>query len=158
MNIEDLLPPPSYIGSEEDRIKVQKQIENEREQARIRQEQDVAKREAQRLELDLERQQRPYPVRLVEQRCLTCHSPDVLVQPPRSLLNWALVVQRMYWLNGAPLQSGDTQVIAQHLAQQNSVTRSRLVVEYLALTLVLLAFLALIWQSIKMVKRIRGKA
>lgn len=157
MNVEQYLPPPSVIESDEARQRVEKQIEHERKQAEILQQQQAAEREAESLKQEMERQQRPFAVKLVEQRCLTCHTPDVLEQQSRSLLHWALVVQRMHRLNGAPLESGDTLVIAKHLAQQSGVSPLRTLVEYFVLALVILVFLGVIWRSINLIKR-KGKA
>jgi hypothetical protein len=58
----------------------------------------------------------PYPVRLTQTRCTSCHSEDNYLEQRHNRVGWELVILRMQYLNDAELQDGEGGVIASHLA------------------------------------------
>jgi hypothetical protein len=60
----------------------------------------------------------PYPVRLTQTRCTTCHVAQNYESQRHNRLGWEIVILRMYYLNHAPLQVGERGIIAAHLAQR----------------------------------------
>ncbi len=60
----------------------------------------------------------PYPVRLTQTRCTTCHVAQNYESQRHNRLGWEIVILRMYYLNHAPLQDGERGIIAAHLAQR----------------------------------------
>ncbi len=58
----------------------------------------------------------PYPLRLTQTRCTTCHAAENYESQRHNRLGWEIVTLRMVYLNDAPLQDGERGIIAAHLA------------------------------------------
>jgi hypothetical protein len=64
----------------------------------------------------------PYPVRLTQARCTTCHTEDNYINQRHNRVGWELVILRMQLLNEAVLAAGERGLIADHLAQTRPAT------------------------------------
>ncbi len=98
---------------------------------------------AERARLDAERATRPYPERLIEVRCHSCHAPEVLARTRHTRAGWYLTITRMRWFNGAAMENADALALAAYLAQVQPARGSRALVEYAGLVLIPFAPLAL---------------
>ena len=96
---------------------------------------------------------RPYPVRLLEQRCTACHAAGHYMEQSHTLPGWWLVVLRMKVLNAAELDGAEMSVLAAHLTQLRPAAGIDAALEYAALPL-LLAFPFVGWWGWR---RLRGK-
>lgn len=152
VNIEDLLPPTSPIVDEAERDRIQQQIDADRARASQREQVErIAQQERER-QWQAMQAQRPLGEQRVEQRCLTCHTPQLLAEQPRSLLQWGLVVQRMKWFNGADIPMAETYSIAQHLAETHPVTTVMRWLDSLFLVSFFIVFGLLSWRLHKKTK------
>lgn len=125
VSFEDMVGEIAPITDEAERERIQQQIAADRQAAKERQRQAASAQQAALKLWQNQQAQRPIEEQRVEQRCLTCHTPELLLQQPRSLLHWGLVVQRMKWFNGADVPIFETYSIAKHLAEQNPVSQAR---------------------------------
>jgi multidrug efflux pump subunit AcrA (membrane-fusion protein) len=64
----------------------------------------------------------PYPLRLTQVRCTTCHTEDNYINQRHNRVGWELVILRMQLLNEAVLAAGERGLIADHLAQTRPAT------------------------------------
>jgi len=149
LDIDEYLPPQqSDLSPEEQaerRAKVQRQVEQarQREAERARQAEAARRAEEERLAA------RPFPVRLTEKRCLTCHVASNLQDNPQTRLGWEITILRMSWFQGAELEAGDRKVIAEHLAKMYPAPAFRRYLEYLLLALALFLPLFVIKRAFK---------
>lgn len=104
--------PPAARQAMDARLEQERQREQERERIEAAQEarRDAAKRAAW--------DALPYPVRLTQTRCTTCHAAEHYESQRHNRLGWEIVTLRMYYLNNAPLQDGERGIIAAHLAER----------------------------------------
>lgn len=113
------------IASQRDRIEDERVAEAEREtrhQAMMIEEQ---------ARLASERARRPYPQRLLEDRCGTCHRLDVVGGVAHTAPGWLFVIARMRWWNGAPLSVPEAFVLTRHLAAHYPAQIWKAATEYL---------------------------
>lgn len=119
--------------------------EEQERTARLQRERDEAALAARRAE-DERLAARPLGLRLVEQRCTTCHSPDQLARHRYGPIGWWAVLLRMEFLNGARFASGERRVIVAHLASAHAATALQASIEWGAAIIgVIGAGLALAW-------------
>lgn len=59
----------------------------------------------------------PYPVRLTQTRCTSCHVAETYFGQRHNRVGWELLLLRMQYLNAAPLGPGERSVIAVHLTE-----------------------------------------
>ncbi|SFC51328.1 hypothetical protein SAMN05660443_2920 [Marinospirillum celere] len=137
LDIDQYLPPQETDLSPEEQRQQREAVQRQIEEARQREAQRAQKAEQAR-QAEAERlAARPYPVRLTEKRCLTCHSINNLEENPQTRLGWELTVLRMDWFQGAQLERGDRKVLAQYLATTYPARGLRSYLEYLLLGLAL---------------------
>jgi hypothetical protein len=103
-----------------------KRLENEfkaAQQAEAESERQAAEQEARRLAAEKAAYEAlPYPVRLTQARCTTCHTEDNYINQRHNRVGWELVILRMQLLNDAELDAGERGLIADHLAQTRPAT------------------------------------
>ena len=141
----------SSIRSEEERQRMRALLEAEKkaEDEQLRRE---AEAEAQRLAAEKAAWNLlPYPVRVTEARCTTCHIAKNYSSQRHNRIGWELVTLRMQYLNDTVLKEGERSVIAAHLTQQYPAVGIDAATEALAQLLVILspAGLWLAWRSIR---------
>jgi mono/diheme cytochrome c family protein len=88
---------------------------------------------------------RPYPVRLLEQRCTACHAAGHYMEQSHTLPGWWFVVLRMKVLNAAELDGAEMSVLANHLTRIRPASGAEAALEYAALPLLLTLPLAAGW-------------
>ncbi len=153
VSFEDLVPNDQVVLSEAERESIRKQIAADRaREAQRQQEARLAQQERER-QWQANQAQRPLAELRVEQRCLTCHTPQLLAEQPRTLLHWGLVVQRMKWLNGADIPMAETYSLAQQLAQANPARSSRRWMDVLVLISVFMVVSFVGWQGYKKIAK-----
>lgn len=133
-------------ATERKRLEIEFQAAQQAEAELARQE---AAQETRRLATEMAaREALPFPVRLTQARCTTCHSEDNYIQQRHNRIAWELVILRMQVLNGAELDGGERGIIADHLAQIRSATGHDALLESLQqlATLLLPAVLWLGWK------------
>ncbi len=59
----------------------------------------------------------PYPVKLTQTRCTSCHVAKTFESQRHNRVGWELLILRMQYLNAAPLGPGERSLIAAHLAE-----------------------------------------
>ena len=149
MGPDELIDPIQEGLSEEEREARREAIREAREQAeKRRREQEEAERAA-RDEAERARSARPYPVRLTEQRCMSCHDAGDFDRETRSWPNWAFTVWRMRLGYGARLDSGEWRVITGHLAETHGVSTPRAAATWTGLALIPTGLAALFWFLIR---------
>ena len=82
---------------------------------------------------------RPWPVRLTEQRCASCHDEGYYTSERMTRIGWEVTVWRMRLFNGVSLESGEHAVIVAHLSEAYAASGGRRLLEWgllLALPLV----------------------
>jgi hypothetical protein len=122
------------------RSELQRRIEAERIEAARRAAEAQAAAEAARHAHEAELAARPYPVRLAEARCATtCHGPERFADTRHGWLGWLLVILRMRILNGALIESGESTVLARHLADTQAPGPWAVALEYAMLPTLLAA-------------------
>jgi len=87
-------------------------------------------RERTRAEAAAREAARPYPERLTAQRCTGCHASDHFENQRHTWLGWRVVVARMVWLNGAPIEAREQSVIAGHLTATHPPDVETRILEY----------------------------
>ena len=140
--------PPAAVRPQHERERVRQQIENEAQQQAARERIDA---EAQARRLAGERaalEARPYPVKLLEQRCTGCHPADSFSGIRHTPLGWHLVVLRMDWLDGANLDAGDRPVLVAHLSEIQGLAGRDALFELVPISLVLLLALFASWRAL----------
>ncbi|MCM2287639.1 MAG: hypothetical protein NDI67_01320 [Sulfuritalea sp.] len=93
----------------------------------------------------------PYPLRLTQTRCTTCHTEDNYINQRHNRLGWELVILRMQLLNGAELDRGERGIIVDHLAQTRSATAHDALLESLQ-QLAALLLPAVLWLGWKLTR------
>ena len=102
-------------AAERKRLEVEFQAARQAEAELARQE---AAQEARRLAAEKAvRDALPFPVRLTQARCTTCHSENNYLNQRHNRVGWELVILRMQVFNAAQLDAGERGIIAGHLAQ-----------------------------------------
>lgn len=90
------------------------------EAAKVQAETDASRQrmqEGQRQMLEARRlAQRPLGERLLDSRCVACHSLSVLDHNVKSPLGWRWTVERMRWWHGAKLSTEEVRQVSTHLA------------------------------------------
>lgn len=103
-----------------------KRLENEfkaAQQAESESERQSAAQDARRLAAAIAAYEAlPYPLRLTQARCTSCHTEDNYINQRHNRLGWELVILRMQLLNDAELGAGERGIIADHLALISSAT------------------------------------
>lgn len=115
---------PSVLSSPQERARVAEELEAERQRMAFEAEQQ---QKAQARAMALQRQQaqqRPPGERLLDAKCTSCHSLDIVKSQHKSRLGWRWTVERMRWWHGASLEWGEAGVITQHLAQTRGAASS----------------------------------
>jgi hypothetical protein len=98
---------------------------------------------------------RPYPVRLLEQRCTPCHAATDYAERRHTWLYWRLLVARMVWLNEAVIPAEEQGVIAGHLAATQPAGRMERLIEYGGPAGIIALLAALIWSGRRLWQRHR---
>lgn len=80
---------------------------------------------------------RPYPVRLLEQRCTACHAAGHYMEQSHTLPGWWFVVLRMKYLNQAELDGAEMSLLATHLTRIRPAVGTEAALEYSALPILL---------------------
>jgi len=107
-------------------------LADERERAEAAERARQAAEEAERLAQEAQRRAAmPLGLRLIEERCTRCHSPDFLANQRRGWLGWWAVVLRMELLNGAEFAAGERRVIVDYLAEHQNASSVRNALEWL---------------------------
>ena len=147
LDIDQYMPPIEYDLTEEERERRQQAVQREIQEARRRAEEQARQEAEARRQHEADLAARPYPVRLTEARCLSCHPIETLLERPRTRLGWELVALRMQRFNGAHLKPGERAVIARHLAETHPAPTQRKMAEAVLLVLLVLtpALLGWIW-------------
>jgi hypothetical protein len=146
LEINQYLAPAESDLTEEERERRQESVRQQIEEGRRRAEEEARREAEARRQQEAELAARPYPVRLVEARCLGCHRMDHLLDRPRTRLGWELVALRMQRFNGAHLDPGERAVIAAHLARTRPAPLHRRLIEPVILIMMLLAPLVMWWR------------
>jgi|GEM_PF-1928298 len=146
MSVEEMLVDPIEEGmTEEEREARREAIEREREAAeerrREREEAARAAREAREAEMAA----RPYPVRLTEQRCMSCHDTGEFDREARTWPGWAFTVWRMRVAYGAELEPGEWRVITGHLAEEHGAPPGKAGAVWTGLALTPILIVTLFW-------------
>lgn len=132
-----------------------KRLENEfkaAQQAEAGLERQAAEQEARRLAVEKAAYEAlPYPLRLTQARCTTCHTEDNYINQQHNRLGWELVILRMQLLNDAELYAGERGIIADHLAQISPATGRDALLEPLQQLAALLAA-AVLWLGWRFVR------
>lgn len=76
---------------------------------------------------------RPRGVRLLEERCTSCHGLDRIEATAYGRLGWHLTVLRMRWVNGARLDGEEARVVAEHLHDERRASLEWQILELVAL-------------------------
>lgn len=137
LDIDEYLPPQESDLNPEEQRKQREAVQQQIEEAREREAQRAKEAEAARKAEEARLAARPFPVRLTEKRCLTCHSISNLEENPQTRLGWELTILRMDWFQGAQLERGDRKILAQHLAATYPAAGIRNYLEYLLVGLAL---------------------
>jgi hypothetical protein len=124
--------------------------ERQREEERERREREAEAREEAARQAALAA--RPYPVRLLEQRCTACHASTHYMEQSHTLPGWWFVVVRMKYLNGAELAPAEMPILAAHLSEIRGAAGLEAALEYAALP----TLLALPWVTAVLWRR-RGR-
>jgi hypothetical protein len=129
-------------------------LERQREAERERIEQEAEAR------AEAERQAalaaRPYPVRLLEQRCTACHGAGHYMEQSHTLPGWWFVVLRMKVLNAAELDGAEMSLLATHLTQIRPAAGVDALTEYATLPFFLALPFAAGW-GWRRVRRLRQR-
>lgn len=90
----------------------------------------------------------PYPVKLTQARCTSCHVAETYLSQRHNRAGWELLMLRMQYLNAAPLGPGERSVIAAHLADTYPVKGVESFVEALQQFALLLSplWIWLVWK------------
>ncbi|WP_290650889.1 hypothetical protein [Aquisalimonas sp.] len=145
MSYDQLVEPTDDGMTEEEREARREAIERDRQAAeeRRRAQEDQARVEREAQEAD--DASRPYPERLTEQRCMTCHAANDFDKEQRSWPGWAFTVWRMELAYGADLEAGEWRVISDHLAEEHAAPPVRAAAVWAALGMGPMVTVALIW-------------
>ena len=145
LDIDEYMPPIESDLTEEERERRQQAVQREIEEARRRAEEQARQEAEARRQREADLAARPYPVRLTEARCLSCHPIEALRERPRTRLGWELVSLRMQRFSGARLEPGERAVIASHLAEAHPAPTHRKIAEAVILGIFVLAPALLGW-------------
>lgn len=108
---------PTVLSSPQDRARVARELEAEQQRMVLEAEQQEKAR-AVAMELRRQReQQRPLGERLLDAKCTSCHSLEIVTSQNKNGFGWRWTVERMRWWHGVSLEKGEAGVIAQYLAQ-----------------------------------------
>lgn len=124
-------------GRSQDRMRRQIEVEREAE-ARRAAERDDALRQAEAGRLRAEAA-RPWPERLTEQRCTSCHAARNYLEAAHTAPFWWGVALRMKWVNGAPVGWDELAVIVPQLHAQRPAGGMRAVIEWASIAALLVA-------------------
>jgi hypothetical protein len=145
LDIDQYMPPIESDLTEEERERRQQAVQREIQEARRRAEEQARQEAEARRQHEADLAARPYPVRLTEARCLSCHPIETLLERPRTRLGWELVALRMQRFNGAHLKPGERAVITSHLAEAHPAPTHRKIAEAVIMGLFVLAPALLGW-------------
>lgn len=123
--------------SNADRARESARVAEEHERAAVAAQDREAEAAEQKAALQARRQAMPPGARLVEDRCTTCHTTDVLSAYRRGWLGWWAIVLRMEMLNGARIDSGERREIVAHLSSRQRGSLARTAAEWTVLLAVL---------------------
>lgn len=133
------------ITDPEERQRLQRIFADERAAEAQRQAERAAQDQAEQARLAILEASRPYPERLRDMRCGTCHTLSTLEPVRHTQAGWYLTINRMRWLNGAhDIDHPETLLLSQYLADNQGLRGSRAWLEY---AWVLLTPLLLVWGS-----------
>jgi hypothetical protein len=99
----------------------------------------------------------PYPVRLTQTRCTSCHVAETYLSQRHNRVGWELLMLRMQYLNAAPLGPGQRSVIAAHLTEAYPATGVESFIEALQQFALLLSplWIWLVWKVTRSHRRRR---
>lgn len=141
------------LASPAERERVLGDIEAERQAEAQRAAAKLAEEKAAQARIDAARANRPYPERLLESRCGTCHAMDRLSQARHTLPGWHFTIARMRWWNGAPISLTESGVLADYLATRQPAMGFGILIEYAALLSPLALGAGWVWWRLKHKKK-----
>ncbi len=127
--------PRQSVRSAQERESLQADFERQRHEAEARAEAARREEARRRAEEHARREARPYPVRLTEARCTSCHSALNYETNRHAWPGWAAVVLRMKFFNHAPLAWQDMWIISRHLSQTRPADPATAAIEWCCLAL-----------------------
>lgn len=117
--------------------------ERKQEEAREQREREAEARAATERQAALAA--RPYPVRLLEQRCTARHAETHYRQQAHTWPGWLFVALRMKYLNGASINNAELATIITRLAAEHPTDRPDAALEYASLLATAGLLVGLIW-------------
>ncbi len=142
------------VESDEERRRLQALLEAERQAAAAREAAAAAEAQHRQAQKLLERESRPYPLRLTEQRCTGCHGLEELAHSRHGWLGWWVTVLRMEILHGARIGPGERAPIVAHLARSQPATPPRQAAEWVVAALAAGGFA---WFVVRWIGRAAGR-
>lgn len=147
----------SSVSTEKERQRLQAEFEADKKREAELQRQE-AESEARRLAAEKAAWGAlPYPVRLTQSRCATCHVADVYVNQRHNRIGWELVILRMQYFNAVPLAAGERSTIAAHLTETYPATGGAALIEALQQLAVALFTVWFFWLARKITRSRFGR-